>query len=91
MGLILLRFVGHLWVLFWQWWVMGSEARVICLSFGSFFRFVHGGGGGNRWLQWKRDRGRERREMGENRYAFGLYYFLLCRYIILVCYMINKS
>ena len=22
-------FVGHLWVLFWQWWVMGSEALLV--------------------------------------------------------------
>ena len=28
MGLILLGFVGHLWVLFWRWWVIGSEAGV---------------------------------------------------------------
>ena len=47
-GSILLGFIGHLWVLFWQWWVMGSEAGVVCLSFGSLFGFVHGGGGGNR-------------------------------------------
>ena len=61
---------------------MDSEARVVCLSFGIFFGFVHGGGGGSKWLQWKKDRGREtkireRREMGENRYGFGLYYFIV--------------
>ena len=73
---------------------MGSEAGVIYLSFDSLFGFVHGGGGGSRWLQWRRDRGREtkireRREMGENRYGLGLYYFLLCRYIILMCCIIK--
>ena len=36
-------FVGHLWVLFWRWWVMGSEAGVVCLS---FVAFLDGGGGG---------------------------------------------
>ena len=47
-GPILLGFVGHLWIIlfyfiflllifFWQWWVMDSEARVVFLSFGSFF------------------------------------------------------
>ena len=59
---------------------MGSEAGVVCLSFSSLFGFVHGGGGGSKWFQWKRDRGREikireRREMGENRYGFEIYYF----------------
>ena len=29
---------------------MGSEAVVVCLSFISFFGFVHGGGGGGKWL-----------------------------------------
>ena len=68
---------------FFGWrWVIGSETRVVCLSFGSLFGFVHSGGGGSRWLQWKKDRGREtkireRREMGVNRYGFGLYYFIV--------------
>ena len=48
MGSILLGFIGHLWVLFWQWWVMGSEAGVVCLSFGRLFGFGHGGGGGSK-------------------------------------------
>ena len=29
--------------------MMGSEAGVVCMSFGSLFGFVHGGGGGSRW------------------------------------------
>lgn len=63
---------------------MGSEARVICLSFGSLFGFVHGGGGGNRWWQQvvggfsgRETKIRERREMGENRYGIGIYYFIV--------------
>ena len=36
-------FVGHLWVLFWRWWVIGNEARVVCLS---FVASLDGGGGG---------------------------------------------
>ena len=36
---------------------MDNEASVVCLSFSSFFGFVHSGGGGSRWLQWKKDRG----------------------------------
>ena len=64
------------------WWVMGSEVGVVCLSFGSLFGFVHGGGGGSKLFQWKRDKGREikireRRERRENRYVFGLYYFIM--------------
>ena len=67
---------------------MGSEAGVVCLSFGSLFGFVHGGGGGNRW--WQQVVGgfsgretkevvkiRERKEMGENRYDFEIYYFIV--------------
>ena len=50
---------------------------------GGLFEFcslLDSGGGSNRWFQWKKDRGsevkiRERREMGENRYDFEIYYF----------------
>ena len=56
---------------------MGSEAGVVCLSFVAFF-----GRWRWWWFQWKRDRGREvkireRREMGENRYGFGIYNFIV--------------
>ena len=36
---------------FFGWrWVIGSETRVVCLSFGSLFGFVHGGGGNSKWF-----------------------------------------
>ena len=31
---------------------MGSEVMVIWVL-GDFFGFLHGGGGGSKWLQWK--------------------------------------
>ena len=69
-------FVGHLWVLFWQWWGDGQWSRGSLFEFCSLF-----GRWKWWWFQWKRDRGRElkireRREMGENGYGFEIYYFI---------------
>ena len=74
-------FVGHLWVLFWRggWWVMGNEAGVVCLSFVAFLD--NGAGGGTGSFNGRKTKEevkiRERREMGENRYGFGIYYFIV--------------
>ena len=60
------------------WWVMGSEAGVVCLSFVAFWTVevvVTGGFSGRETKEVVKIR--ERKEMGENRYDFEIYYFIV--------------
>ena len=58
---------------------MGNEARVVCLSNVAFLDGGVDGGTGsfNRRKTEEEVKIRERREMGENRYGFGIYYFIV--------------
>ena len=67
---------------------MDSEARVVCLSFGSLFGFGHGGGGGSKKTEEEKQK-LDKWERWDRKGMILGYIILLCKYIILICCMIK--